>query len=671
MNEQDTTGDFSQGVYTQAAGDIANMTLELEDTDDAYVQIGDEESGFIDVLYVEDDDDDGEVTFQVNTRTLGTSADYDDVYDSEEDIVESEIHSDGGLGDDAPVYQDEDENLLGDEGNFNDYLNELDLIDDEEDGTDQLVRPLQPTNYEVAANGNDVFIVNDDEESELDNEVDLATLELTEPGVGDIQTWTAPSGNADDDTELQDVLDTVNETDEIAEDDRLVIQAEANGIYGHMVQIEDFDALDDGFSAGTLDEIDTRTGEGVNIEIEADDATGNQDATSLNLADASENDILVLVDNENGQMYIIADTSSSGTFDGDLDPDAEFTAEIEYEGDEDNRFEFDEDGNGILGGAGGDQDEAAFPYFPAEDDVTQTSTAEFTIADRDATFDNVDGDEVQVALGEESTVSGMTNVAPGSDASVRIQSDEGVTPSFVETTDVEINEDGEFSGEFDVSAQSVNDTGEVSFRVAGSSIADSDMRIVETVGEPANFEVSDLDPQDVTVTQGDAIDVSATIENTGENSATQTVEFQVDGDAVADQDVELDGGEDTTVEFTDIDTSSLDPGDYEHGVFTDDDSQTATLTVEEADDGGDDDGETDDGETDDGETDDGETDDGETDDGEADDGEADDGEADDGEADDGEGDDGEETDDSTPGFGALVALVALVAAALLATRRRD
>ena len=44
--------------------------------------------------------------------------------------------------------------------------------------------------------------------------------------------------------------------------------------------------------------------------------------------------------------------------------------------------------------------------------------------------------------------------------------------------------------------------------------------------------------------------------------------------------------------------------------------------------------------------------------------------ADDGEdgADDGEdGDDG--TDDSTPGFGALVALVALIAAALLATRR--
>ncbi|WP_066414353.1 BGTF surface domain-containing protein [Halorubrum aethiopicum] len=665
VNEQDTTGDFSQGVYTQTAGDVVNMTLELEDTDDAYIQVGDEESGFVDVLYVEDDDDDGEVTFQVNTRLLGTYGPDDDVYNTEDDIVESLTHGGISDADDVPRFEDEDGNGIG----FNGYLEQLDLIDSGESPEDQLVRPLQPTSYEVAANGNDLFVVNEDDESELDNEIDLATLELTEPGVGNIQTWTAPSDNADADTDLQDVLDTVNQTSEIAEDDRLVIQAEATGIYGHMVAIDDdgFDALNNGFSASTLDTLDNREGEGVNIEIEADDATGNQDATSLDLAGASESDIIVLVDNDSGQMFIVVDTSSSDAFDGTLDPDAEFTAEIEYEGDADNRFEFN--GTSVLGGAGGDSTEAAFPYFQAGDDVTQTSTGDFTIAERDATFDNMDGEEVQVALSESATVSGMTNVAPGSDASVRIQSAEGVSPSFVETSDVQINSDGTFSAEFDVSAQSVNDTGTVSFRVDGSSVADSDMRIVETVGEPANFAVSDLNPQDVTVTSGDVIDVSATVENTGENEATQTVTFQVGGNTIAEQDVTLDGGESMTVEFTDIDTSSLDAGDYEHGVFTDDDSQTATLTVEAADTGGDD-GASDDGETDDGASDDGETDDGASDDGETDDGASDDGETDDGASDDGSGDDGS-TDDSTPGFGALVALVALIAAALLATRRRD
>ncbi|WP_241964320.1 BGTF surface domain-containing protein [Halorubrum sp. 48-1-W] len=654
VTELDTTGDFSQGVYSQTAGDVANVTLELEDTDDAYVQIGDEDSGFVDIVYVEDDDGDGEVSFQINTRTLGNDdVGFDQVYDSEEDIVESAIHGGFDEGDDIRV-EDEDGDELGTD--IDTYLEELDLIDGGEDGTDQLVRPLQATSYDLAANGNEVFVVNDDDESELDDEIDLATLELTEPGVDGLQTWTAPSDAADEDDNLEDVLDAVNESTEIAEDDRLVIQAEASGIYGHMVALDDngFDALNDGFSAGTLDVLangDDWEGEGVNFEVEADDATGNQDATSLDLSDAENDDIFVLVDNEEGQMYVIVDTSSSDAFDGNLDPDADFSAELEYEGDGDDRFEFADDS--FLGGASGDTGEPAFPYFPAGDDVTQTESTDFSIVESDASFDNLnEDDQVEVAIGDSATVSGETNVAPGSDASVRVRSDDGVTPSFVETSDVDIESDGSFETDFDLSEQSEGDTGTVDFRVAGSSVADSDMVLVEEEEETANFEVSDLDPQDVTVTQGDAIDVSATVENTGEATATQTVEFQVDGDVVADQDVELEGGEDTTVEFTDIDTSGLDAGDYEHGVFTDDDSQTATLTVEE-DTSTDDDDEADD-EADDSEDD---SEDDSTDDSEDD------------STDDSEDDD--ETDDSTPGFGALVALVALIAAALLATRRRD
>ncbi|OYR53995.1 BGTF surface domain-containing protein [Halorubrum halodurans] len=150
----------------------------------------------------------------------------------------------------------------------------------------------------------------------------------------------------------------------------------------------------------------------------------------------------------------------------------------------------------------------------------------------------MDGDEVQIGLGESATISGTTNVAPGSDASVRIQSAEGVSPSFVETSDVQINSDGTFSAEFDVSAQSVNDTGTVIFHVAGSSVEGSDMRIVETVGEPANFQVSGLNPQDVTVTSGDVIDIPATAESTGENATTQTMTFQVGSNTIADQDVQ-------------------------------------------------------------------------------------------------------------------------------------
>mgnify|MGYP000743053409 CR=1 FL=1 len=100
--------------------------------------------------------------------------------------------------------------------------------------------------------------------------------------------------------------------------------------------------------------------------------------------------------------------------------------------------------------------------------------------------------------------------------------------------------------------------------------------------EPANFQVSGLSPTDVTVTQGDVIgQVQATVENTGEMEGTQTIEFRVGGSAVASQDVTLGAGDSTTVTFENIDTSSVSPGAYTHGVFSEDDSATAALAVEE------------------------------------------------------------------------------------------
>ncbi len=102
-----------------------------------------------------------------------------------------------------------------------------------------------------------------------------------------------------------------------------------------------------------------------------------------------------------------------------------------------------------------------------------------------------------------------------------------------------------------------------------------------TILRPAEFEVSELDPVDVTVTLGDLIDVSATIENVGDVPDTQTVEFRVDDEAVAEQELEVDGGESTQITFEEIDTGELEPGEYEHGIFTEDDSETGTLTVEE------------------------------------------------------------------------------------------
>jgi hypothetical protein len=137
------------------------------------------------------------------------------------------------------------------------------------------------------------------------------------------------------------------------------------------------------------------------------------------------------------------------------------------------------------------------------------------------------------------------------------------------------------------------------------------------------FTISGWSPQTPTVTTGETITVTATIENVGGAGGTQTVEYRINGTPMASKTVTLSTGENTTVEFTEIEIDNRAADDYDHGVFTENDSQTGTLTVE-ADTGGGT----------------------------------------------GEGDDGG-TDDSTPGFGSVASLLALVAFVLITRRERD
>jgi len=107
--------------------------------------------------------------------------------------------------------------------------------------------------------------------------------------------------------------------------------------------------------------------------------------------------------------------------------------------------------------------------------------------------------------------------------------------------------------------------------------------IVEREPEPAEFTVSNLNPEDVTVEQGDLVSVSATVSNEGDIPATQTVEFRIDGVTEAEQELELGCRESTTVTFEDIETADLEPGEYEHSIAADDEV-FGTLSVVEDDD---------------------------------------------------------------------------------------
>ncbi len=159
---------------------------------------------------------------------------------------------------------------------------------------------------------------------------------------------------------------------------------------------------------------------------------------------------------------------------------------------------------------------------------------------------------------------------------------------------------------------------------------------VQAPPTPASFEIVSLSPADGSVTQGDELVVDVSVQNTGEQEATQEVVLSVSvlGE-VGSRSLTLAGGAADSVSFT-VDTTDVEAGDYTHSVSTDNVSAEGSLTVTEpapADDSADD--STDDS------------------------------------ADDNETDDNASSDDgSGPGFGIVVAALALLGAALLAMRRR-
>ena len=99
-------------------------------------------------------------------------------------------------------------------------------------------------------------------------------------------------------------------------------------------------------------------------------------------------------------------------------------------------------------------------------------------------YDNQnEDDDVQIENTEEATVSASTNVAPGSDAEIRISAD-----GFQQGQSVNVTSDGSISTTFDTSNLEVGDDVELDFRVSGSSVSTDTGVIVEAVGteEPAD-----------------------------------------------------------------------------------------------------------------------------------------------------------------------------------------
>ena len=91
----------------------------------------------------------------------------------------------------------------------------------------------------------------------------------------------------------------------------------------------------------------------------------------------------------------------------------------------------------------------------------------------------------------------------------------------------------------------------------------------------ADLEVTEADLESSTITEGEYVEVMATVENTGDSEGSMTVNLVVDGTVEESTEITVPANDATTVTFT---YEPSDPGEYEFGV---NDVHAGTLTVEE------------------------------------------------------------------------------------------
>ncbi|UHH26552.1 BGTF surface domain-containing protein [Halobacterium noricense] len=520
---------WSQDTYEQPAGDIVTLTLNLTTAgsatgntssgpavrNDAYVQLGSVTTGFIDVLHVVDSDNDGEVTLAINTRTLGTSdslsaTNTELVYHSEGDQVQSAVHGRLPDGEAAPTFLDRDGAQLG---GFNAYLEALGLIDGQTNdrGINQLQQPLQPGAYPVVASTGGEFQVNDTEQApttatepavvskSISPKLGEATITLTKPGIDGVTVQAAPAGPANGVSNQTALAQSLTEQSSITTADRLVITADATGIYGHLVAIEgEFDALTTGMSPRTLSQLETRTGEGVQFAIEAREGSvvqgpGTRDSieSPLEVVDLSAVDpsaVSVYANQSAGTLYVVVDPRAINDLSVGEAEGRAFSASLAYETDASEPFRFDrEDRNiqtyyrGLLGGAGGDVNEPAFPYLAPGEQAAGTTS--FTLTRPQARFasnrSDTSADRLLLERSANVTIRGTTNIAPGTEATLQVRSSASNTAlSYIRESTVTVAANHTFAGTVDVSASAVGDTISVSLLADDAQIASTTAEIV-------------------------------------------------------------------------------------------------------------------------------------------------------------------------------------------------
>lgn len=470
-------------AVTEQRGDVAVVRTELTDTDTGYVQIGSAETGYNVTLEVADGGD-GRVGIKMNTFYAGISA------------------ADGNWSNATPGWAP---------STTRDRI-EADLVyslteasDDDGDAirnvwvhSNSLRSPIEAGTYDVVASTSAApaphgrYVESGDA---------LTTFELQERTTHGVQMWRAP-GDADYDG-LPELLRQVNQTRTVvggqdqSVGDLAVIQLQASGVTGYL--LGGAAPPEDVYEPGTQRAYSEA--HGFMLTVEAADPGPNRDAGRMALDSAAVEDLFV--DDANNSVFLVVDPTAS--------TDAA-AGEFAFEAGEEYNATFEMNENNALIEA--DEDTAG----REREVVGQT----FSLVEPAAEFDRVTSDGVlEVPSTESARISGTTNLATGTELTVRLRNADG-GQTFLTSTDVSVGDNGTFSTTVDVSDVDPGTEFTAVVRHGGTDVSDEyDGVVVRAETETATATATPVPTEEETPTEA-ATPAGADTATTTPTTATTT-----------------------------------------------------------------------------------------------------------------------------------------------------
>ncbi|WP_363465023.1 BGTF surface domain-containing protein [Halogeometricum borinquense] len=251
-------------------GDVANITINVENADYATLSIGNDDLAFESNVTIEDVNGDGQVSLLFNTyAATGKSG---------------KLPDDGGVVYSTPSLEDQDD----------DKITSATI----EQGVNSL---LEAGRYPLEVRAG---------QDKKDDSEAAGTLELTERNTTSIQTWTAPKDTTFDDTaDLYDAIENNNltQSNKVAfgdsQGDVVVHELKASGLEGLLMAQSNDDVTDKFFA----EDVDTGAFE---LTLEQVNPGANRESYTLNL---SKTNATVWSDSDNDTYFIRYDTDEVTT----------------------------------------------------------------------------------------------------------------------------------------------------------------------------------------------------------------------------------------------------------------------------------------------------------------------------------------------------------------------